>query len=195
MKIFNIIILLILSLNVFALEHYTRSNSFSCENNPIIFSGPKAKQECEKKYGQCSIIVGKFNCETHIVADEMVDDISKPNWSNRSMIEPCSGLENCQEISLNKECVDGRHSLYNAEYSEVWCAKIVDYQKKPSGKKLVKEDAVKKAAYLAAKQVEQDAKQAEKDSLQVLKTKLKDGIQLTPDEINLVLKYALKNIN
>lgn len=99
------------------------------------------------KKGDYIKIPSGYNSKYHVIKDEMIDDMSKPQWATRSMVEACADEADCKAKALTKECVDGRSSFYNAEYSELWCNKIDGYAKKKSGQKIVAEDVVKKETY------------------------------------------------
>jgi hypothetical protein len=101
--------------------------------------------------GSCIEIKKEFNCKYSELADEEIDDYSKPTWATRSMVEVCSGQADCEQKVSDKVCVDERHALTDAEFTETWCNKITGYEQVLSGNKIIVENATKKAAYETAK--------------------------------------------
>jgi len=123
---------------------------------------------CVKFYSKPCIDTGiNYNPNTHKIADEMVEDFKSPIWATRSLVMTCAGKADCQAKALAKKCVNGRKPYYDKAFTEVWCNKITGYNKKPSGRKIVVEDAAKKAAYMAQKALEKSQEDA-------IDTRLKD---------------------
>lgn len=75
-----------------------------------------------------------------LLSDEMVDDMASPIWATRSMVEQCSDEADCKARHEIKQCTDGRSSYYSVDDLEVWCNKIIGYNKKASGKKILSID-------------------------------------------------------
>ena len=183
-------LLIILFLTFSAFANYIPKTKVGTGESLTVFM---KKKKCESHYSEiCIKIPSGYNSEFHKLKDQMKNDLDSPNWGQRSAIEPCSGESNCSEIALIKECLDGRHSLYNAEYSEVWCNKILSYAQIPSGKKIVSENAELKAIHEADKLSKKLAKQALKDEIELLKVKLIDEQDLTPAELRKVLRHLVK---
>lgn len=137
------LILFLISFNLYA-NYIPESQVESC--------GPKTVWLKSKKCGDNCIKINKnYNCNYSELADEMINDIEKPIWAIRSMVEVCSGQLDCEQKVSDKACIDGRHALTNAEFTETWCNKITGYQQKLSGRKIIVENATKKAAYDLAK--------------------------------------------
>ena len=135
-----------------------------------------------------------FKCETFSEQDIMVDDKTKPNWGTRSKIGSCEGESDCKSKALLLECLDNRISYYNEEYSEVWCNKIIDYQKKKSGEKHFSIDPNKKALYEAELLTLKTARNDTQNALKAIKNKLKNDMVLTDSEVRKVIKYLIRNI-
>lgn len=74
------------------------------------------------------------DCNIFNLSDATVDDLEKPIWGTRSMVEQCADAETCQLIHANKECVDGRQSFWSEDDLEVWCNKITGHEQKFSHK-------------------------------------------------------------
>lgn len=74
------------------------------------------------------------DCNIFNLSDATIDDLEKPIWGTRSMIETCADTETCQLIHVNKQCTDGRQSFWSLEDLEVWCNKITGYEQKFSHK-------------------------------------------------------------
>lgn len=146
-------ILIVFSFNSFA-GYMLKSKIGDCTKPITVYL--KAK----KCPGDCIKIPDQYNCATGKIDDEMIDNTDSPIWGTRSLIETCSGEQDCKDKVLAKECIDGRTAYYNAEYSEVWCNKITGYNKKASGRKIVVEDATKKAQYETQKAQEKADKMA-----------------------------------
>lgn len=97
------------------------------------------------KKGDFVFIPSGYGNKTHKVVAEMIDDTEKPIWATRSLIEICEGEEDCKLKLTSKKCVDGRHAIYNAEFTELWCNKITRYEQKESGREIVVIDEAEKA--------------------------------------------------
>jgi hypothetical protein len=65
------------------------------------------------------------------------------------MVEACSGEADCELKLSEKNCVDGRWALMDAEFTETWCNKITGYSQILSGRNIVIENATTKATYEA----------------------------------------------
>ena len=108
----------------------------------------------------CIKINRDYHCKYSTMADHMVNDEARPNWATRSMVETCADEDDCKLKAKKKECLDGRWPIYNAEFTEVWCNKILSYEQKPSGSKIIVNDEAKKATHkaeVAAKKADQAA--------------------------------------
>lgn len=137
------LILLLISFNLYA-NYIPESQVESC--------GPKTVWLKPGKCGENCIKIDKdYNCNYSELADEMINDQEKPIWATRSMVESCSGQADCEQKVSDKECVDERWALTNAEFTETWCNKITGYEQKLSGRKIIVENATKKAAYESSK--------------------------------------------
>ncbi len=116
-----IILLLIFSFNSFASMKIPVSNIGVC---PMTTSY-KSKSKCEQIYGeQCVIVDLSYNCETTKPSPEMVNDLDKP-------IKECEGVDSILEFF---------------GIDENGC-KIVGYEKKDSGRKIIAIDENKRVAY------------------------------------------------
>lgn len=181
MKSLFIVFFMIFSLSVSA-SYIKESKVGSCEYPITYYSNPA------KCGANCIKLKMDYNCEYHEISDEMVSDYEKPIWATRSMVEVCSGQADCEQKVSEKVCVDERHALTNAEFTETWCNKITGYEQKLSGRKIVVENATRKAAYESAK--------AQKDAMET-------GIQTAIKRINhgkriialLLVRNAPKNLN
>lgn len=86
---------------------------------------------------------GISECGIYKIEDILEDDFTMPIWGTRSMVESCATVEDCQQIHAAKVCVDGRTAFYSAEDLEVWCNKIIGYEKKLVGKQMVIDQVLK----------------------------------------------------
>lgn len=125
--------------------YISQSSIGKCETGLRSFT---SKSRCESVMSEkCFQAPKQHRCEYHELKDIMKDNLDAPEWGTRSMVEVCAGEQDCKDKALAKVCTDGRHSLYNAEYSEVWCNKIIGYAQIPSGLKSIQVNQVKKDAY------------------------------------------------
>lgn len=137
---FLILILLLFNFTAFA-GYIKKSEVDSCEYPKKVYSKMSScGEDCIKQ-------PKGYNCKYSEVADEMIDDLERPIWATRSMVEACSGESDCEQKVSEKVCVDERWALTNAEFTETWCNKITGYEQKLSGRKIVVENAAKKTAY------------------------------------------------
>lgn len=125
------IFILLISFSSFAQSHYLKVSDFEACKNGEAVSLWSPKHLCE---GECVEWPAGASCDVVDLQDVMVDDLEKPIWGTRSMVEQCADAETCQLIHANKECVDGRQSFWSEEDLEVWCNKITGYEQKFSHK-------------------------------------------------------------
>lgn len=151
------IFLILLLFPFIALANYVSANLIETD----AITSFASLSDCEAHYDTtCIRIPDGYNSAYHVAKDEMTDDLSSPIWATRSMIEACIDETDCKARASALKCVDGRTAYYNETFTEVWCNKIIGYNQKPTGRKIVVEDAAKKAAYLAAEQVKKDRQAA-----------------------------------
>ena len=106
------------------------------------------KKKCE---GVCVEIKKEFNCKYYEIAEEMVDDSTKPVHS-KSESEVCADQLDCETKNESKICADVLESVFMAEdFSEIYCSKFIRFEQKLSGRKTTKENSTKKAAYDSTK--------------------------------------------
>lgn len=122
---------------------------------------------CQEKEGEQCFKVPNDSGECGIfkIVDILQDDLSNPVWATRSMVEPCSDETDCKARHEAKQCVDGRTSYYSIDDLQVWCNKIIGYNKIVTGKEIQIDEALKtqKDAQKAAKtQIEAVIAQGEK---------------------------------
>lgn len=116
------------------------------------------KANCE---GQCLKIPENFNesCHYSEIIDEEIDDPTKPVYS-KNEVEACLDQADCEAKNATKTCIDSEESALMAQdYSEIYCSKLLRFEKKLSGAKVLVENASMKATYEAAKAAK-DAKDA-----------------------------------
>ncbi|MBE9542511.1 MAG: hypothetical protein IMF01_09350 [Proteobacteria bacterium] len=156
------------------------------------------KARCEKINSRsCSEIIGHYNYRTFSAADEMINDASKPKHEAASNITACVDADDCSLKLADQLCESntGHYALINAESTEVYCTKVVGYDQKPSGRKIVIEDAAKKTVNDASILASDNSKKAYRDSLISILIDLDAGKTLTPVQTSKVLKHALKDLN
>lgn len=106
--------------------------------------------EVSKKCSNNCIAVDKtFNCETGKIVNEEIDDYSKP-VNSKTIVNECGDY--CQSLFdtdyKDYKCVDADERLIlNLDTKQIYCSKILRYEKKLSGKKIIIDDVDKKAAY------------------------------------------------
>lgn len=123
-------------------------------------------KKCELAYSEkCHKVPFGYNHEYHELVDEMVDDETKPVYEAKSNIVACAAVldnpattevdesktleQDCLEKEAAQVCdtVNKYYAVRVQDNSEVYCTKFLHFEKKPSGKKIVGENAVKKSAY------------------------------------------------
>lgn len=150
-----ILICLIFSFNSFAWT--SKSELLNCE---IMGKDYTLRSRCDSFHNDCIQIPKNFNCETFVEVPVMEDDLSKPVWASRSMVEPCDGEQDCINKMAEKECSDPRIPYRNAENTEIWCNTITGFEQMETGSFEIVEDPAKKSLYDAAK-VEAETKKAQ----------------------------------
>lgn len=113
------------------------------------------------------------------------DDKSKPLYEAKSEVESCSDRKDCIAKTANK-CDKDHFVVVARDYDEVYCTRIVGYEKISIQKAIVDED--KKAVIAAARKEKRDAEKAMKDRLK----QLKDKDDLTAEELKEAVKALLK---
>lgn len=112
----------------------------------------KSKAKCETQYSEtCFDIKSTKNASYSEIIDEMVDDYSKP-VNSKNEIEACSDQTDCETKNASKVCADSEESVFMAaDYSEIYCSKLLRFEQKLSGRKIVSANETSKASYDAAK--------------------------------------------
>jgi len=142
------------------------------------------KDKCEVGGKICHDISGQ-ELGFKILGDVEVDDPSKPMWEAKSSVTECSGQVDCQEKMIDL-CDEGYSVFADESYSEVYCTKIIGYEKM-----MIKgfiEDSEKKAE-LEAKKTEKEAKENEKKNC----LKAFDSDSLKEGELLEAVKCLLKH--
>jgi hypothetical protein len=85
---------------------------------------------------------------------EMIDDPFSPQWEAASQVTECEGEEACQTALLALTCEGNREKFIDAEFTQVYCTKIVGYDQVATGAYVLAENESLKSAYLAAKAAE-----------------------------------------
>jgi len=167
------LILLILSFNVLAGNYMTREDFLAKKS--IVYSD---KKECKKHSlsKKCKKINKDFKFDTFKEVDEEIDDYTKP-VNSKTEIQPCVAIINdpatasidesktaqqvCEALNSSKVCSSIQERVVMAQdFSEIYCTKVLRYNKKLSGRKILVEDAVLKANYEAKKLAEENYKKA-----------------------------------
>lgn len=174
-----LILLLLFTFNVFAIDHYIKVESVDdCNKSQIIYSGPKAKHICEKE-GQClQINELPYNCDYAKKVDE--------KWLKADS-ESCTDEENCQTIFESKICSDPEfHKIKNLELMQVYCTKFKEAH--------VAINSSKKESYDRAIQQQKQAEKDENDAIKAIKKTLKDSDTISDQDLKKVLKFILNRL-
>lgn len=110
------------------------------------------KAKCEAVYSEtCHHVPFQYNPEYHELVDEMVGDPASAVYSKND-IEACADQTDCETKNSSKVCTDLMENVYMAQdFSEIYCSKFLRFDAQiPSGKKIIVENATKKAAYDSA---------------------------------------------
>lgn len=186
-----LIILLFLSFNCFAVNHYiAKSDRGVC--GKMQYSGPLAKQVCEKTNAEC-IQVKNYNCNFHIAGKVEVDDFEKPKFTKND-IEDCTA-ENCITIFETKICTDlSETAILNLDLFQVYCSKPNGYHQKEIDGIVI--DSAKKVIHEAEKQSNIDKRLAARNERQQIKAMLLDIDSDSTISLNVkkVLKRLIKDM-
>lgn len=157
------------------------------------------KERCEAAgKGECFDISKCELSECKIGAEE-VDDLSKPLYKAKSKVVACADKKDCimkaQPVcdEGGKNCVQhcpvDENLIFSKDWTELYCTKLVGYEKKLVRKMVV--DEVKKAAKQAAKDaaIAKDTKL--KKAVQDLKKAAKDWATLNAAQKDAALKDVL----
>ena len=182
------------------------------------------KRVCTSSNPPCVQVTRPWPCQYLKAEPIYIDDRSKPIYEAESRIDYCSSFpeswtrgeetsmidpnddtweyheattteQGCHAILANKDCPEGYlDPIMRDDPYRVYCTKIVGYEQKQDGYKIV-EDPVKKAAYLAAKKTERETKEAEQKEIRDLKAIMADETKpLKMKHIRKVLKRVLKKM-
>lgn len=134
-----LLIIVLFSINSFA-GFVAESKINQCDR--IDYTSPSTCQESESE--SCYQVPNDSGeCGIFKLQDILIDDLSNPIWGSRSMVEPCIDENDCKARHEAKVCTDGRSSFYSIDDLEVWCNKIVGYQKIVTGKEMVVDQTLK----------------------------------------------------
>lgn len=119
---------------------------------------------------------------------EMTDDLNSPQWEAASQVTACVGQEACQTALEELICSSGEHQKFiDAEFTQVYCTKILGYDQVATGRFILQENADQKAAYLAV----QAAIDAQESALKEVQRRRNAGQRV----ISLViLRNSVKNL-
>lgn len=116
------------------------------------------KSDCERISGEKCYDLGNYPSSVYSRGQIEVDDYTKPNYT-KSQIEPCDDQSECDLIFSSKICPSDRTLIKNYDQLQVYCSKLVSYEKKPEDTIIL--DQAKVQAYQAQKATEQAAAQGE----------------------------------
>lgn len=190
MKTFLFIVLtLLFSVNCLA-DYALESEVASSNVSKVYVKKPKLPGKYVK-------LPKSLNLAYHVLADEYVDDLTKPKFL-KGDLESCIDDADCQTKLEAKVCSDGQEAVkVLTGPKEVYCKVPNGYEQKLSGNKIVVEDAAKKAIFMTAKADEETQNQAEKTRRQQARAmivKLKNDEDLTPTELRKVLIALLRQL-
>ena len=158
------LILFLISFSTFA-GYMSKVDIEDCEKSNRIFY--LRKSSC---VGECYRIPKGYECEANSIVDEYIDDLDSPNYELKSSVVSCSDEADCIAKEAIQVCdsIDGYFIVRTLD--EVYCTKLISYDQKLSGNKIIAEDATKKADHELAKA----AKKLERDSAKAQKKAAKD---------------------
>lgn len=147
--------LLILSLLIFT----TTLHAENWLNHTKVKSGSieaySLKADCERVSQEKCFDLGEYPSTVFSEVDESVEDYSKPVYS-KSEVQACATNAICDSTFAVKVCTDVTESpIKNYDLKQVYCSKFLSYEQKLQ--KTIALDAVKLAAYQAAKVLEASA--------------------------------------
>ena len=87
------------------------------------------KKECERISGEKCYELGSYPSSVYSRGQIEVDDYSKPNYT-KSQIEPCDDQAECDLIFASKACPSDRTLIKNYDQLQVYCSKLIGYEKK-----------------------------------------------------------------
>lgn len=140
-------LILILSFNLFGASYMPISKVGDCSYHKTATN----IKYCE---GSCILIPSDYNCETHTIQKEVIDDLESPIYS-KNQTNKCG--EYCETLFPELVCEDTEETpILNTDLEEIYCSKVTGYNKKESGFDVVLIDIEKEAVF---KQKEQKLQQ------------------------------------
>ena len=174
MKKLILFISVLITFNIFAVEHYIeKSKALDCNLEQTIYSGPMASSICAKK-GECyKIKEFNYNCSyAKIVGDTYL----------KEQTQSCADEIGCEAMFQILICENnGFEKIKNIDLLQVYCAKFV--------KEHIRADEGKKAIHLAEKAQAKTDKKAELDEMKGYLSDINDDTNLKP-----YLKKILKKL-
>lgn len=85
--------------------------------------------DCEKVSGEKCYELGSFPSSVYSRGYIEVEDYNKPTYT-KSQIEPCDDIAECNLIHASKVCPSDRTLINNHDQLQVYCSKLVGYEKK-----------------------------------------------------------------
>lgn len=154
-------------------------------------NGVTALFTCEQKpQEQCLDFSHIESWETAEIVDNLVDDHERPHWSSPFEEEVCEGKDDCETKLLAKFCKEGSKFI-NENYNQIYCIKILSYDKKVQGKKLVNNPDRLKALKDSKKAADDARKLRKSNAKTILKNAELDKVQ-TIKEMKVILKEILE---
>lgn len=116
------------------------------------------RADCERISGEKCYELGNYPSSVYSRGLIEVDDYSKPNYT-KSQIEPCENQDECDLIHASKVCPLDRTLIKNYEQLQVYCSKLVGYEKKSEATIVL--DQEKKQAWEIEKSIQSAIAQSE----------------------------------
>ena len=161
---------------------------------------PRFKSCKELPNEQCFCFKG-FVLKASKLVDNMVDDVENPIWEAKSNVLACSDEADCLEKEASHECPNSYQIFRAKDNSEVYCTRIVAYEQKVEGKKLV-HDSAKLAAHKAAQEqrrldiiAKKEQDEQMRSQAKTVKTKLKSADDLSQADMKKLFRYILRNLD
>ena len=87
------------------------------------------KADCERVSGEKCYELGSYPSSVYSRGQIQVDDYTKPSYT-KSQIEPCDDQAECDLIFASKTCPIDRTLIKNYDQLQVYCSKLIGYEKK-----------------------------------------------------------------
>ena len=154
-------ILLLTSLNCFAGNSWIPLEEFG-KSNPWAYRGRFSCESISKK--ECVEIEQRYDKRFAKLVDRIVDDFNKPIVDTINFTQ-FSSQEEYDNAWHSASCEAGYEMLYDTEDWSYWCEKLIGYETKVDGKKVVHDETLKAQALAEDAQAKAEKDAAESEAL------------------------------